>query len=201
MGLQGPQSRPDPARDGSFMFGAHAAYMAYTGAATHCSYLTVGLTIFLGYVSAFSFGADYWYGGDKPITEQRKVSECQKQFTCNAIDRANVPIIAIIGITIGMVQFFCAPTMNWAYPAVMVLFGCAVGAQQLGVRCKRRFTDITRAEGYDPQTSPLYKEARGNLWWGTLLHTVWHVVAVVAPLVQVYGLLNHGVLCPKWLSC
>jgi len=155
--------------------------------------------VFLGYVAVFSFGADYWYTGDKPAADETEVSECQKQFICNAIDRSNVPIIAIIQITIGLVQFFCAPTMNWAYPAITLVFGCAIGAQQMGVRCKKWFADITRAEGYDPKTSPLYEDARRYLWWGTLLHIVWHVVAVIAPLVQVYGLLSHGIVCPSWL--
>merc|ERR1712169_97891 len=121
-----------------FMPGVHAPRVfcgipCLPGVATHCTYLTLGLSVFLGYVAVFSFGADYWYTGDKPTADETKVSECLKQFVCNAIDRSNVPIIAIIQITIGLVQFFCAPTMNWAYPAITLVFGCAIGAQQVGV--------------------------------------------------------------------
>merc|ERR1711964_313586 len=111
--------------------GCLTAYMIAAGSAIHCTNLAIGVSGFLGYVSVFAFLADYWYSRNQPAISENDIPEHQKQFVCNAIDRTNVPIIAIIEISLGIVQYLYAPTMNWIYPTITLIFGCAVGAQQV----------------------------------------------------------------------
>lgn len=161
--------------------------------------VALALNVFLVYVSIVSFAADYWYTGEKPGSPGREVPEFQKQIICNTIDHANVPFIATSEIILGGVQLCLAPGLNWVIPVLAWIFGMGVYAKQVSNRYNWKFITLVSAPGYDSKNPTV--EARNALSWGLFYHIAWHTLAVVAPIVQTYGLLMYGIVAPRWMSC
>jgi len=179
-----------------FLPGCVGAYMALTGKMSHCALGGAVLSMFLAYVSSVSFLADYWYMGDKPDQE---VPDCQKQVIFNKIDRVNVPIIGFVCSSIGLIQFLWARGMNWAYPLLFVVFISAAAVQYFSLDRFNHFARITYAPGYDHEQP--CDEAAQALSFGLQMHIIWHILACIPPIVQMYGLMVYGLVLPSWLRC
>merc|ERR1712093_429184 len=162
------------------------------GRAAHCRTGGLLISLFLAYISSVSFCADHWYTGDK--TDSDGVPDYKKQYVCNAIDLINVPLIGTLLSTLGLVQYLYAPAMGWVYPVLSCVFIGGVCVQQKSLTYAQKFTDIAYSEGYDKENPP--EEAKSSLTTYLHLHTTWHILAVIPPLVQMYGLLTYGVNLP-----
>jgi len=156
------------------------------------------VSVFLAYVSTVAFLADYWYTGDDEFRENSTIPECQKQWIFNAIDLANVPLIAVTMVTLGAVQGIYGNAYRWVMPLVFLLFSMGVYTQQVSLKYLESYTEHAYAEGYD-RTNVL-SEATTNITWGLYLHILWHILAAIAPISQMYVLLRFGISKPSWVS-
>merc|ERR1711964_325446 len=170
----------------SFVMG----YLALTAQATYCTLGAPILAAFLCYVSTISFFADYWYTGDsEPENPNEGIPDYQKQICFNSIDVINVPLIALTWISLGGIQMCYARAMNWAYPVLFLVFCCAGYLQKVSLTYLKKYTDIKHRADYDETNPP--PEAGKALKTGLMLHTTWHFLAVIPPLVQMYGLMMY----------
>merc|ERR1711964_354658 len=153
----------------------------------------LGLSIVLGYVSVFSFLADYWYTGDTPETNSA-VPEHQKQLICNTIDMVNVQFAGLCLTTTCCLQTCFASSHNWMYPVGFVLFVIGAFFQVKETYHLNKFINLLSETDYD--NSAPTAEAQNAIWYGLFYHILWHLFAIVGPTAQVYGLLMHGVHVP-----
>jgi len=159
------------------------------------------MSVFFCYVSTVSFLADYWYTGDDEMRENHKIPECRKQYIFNAIDLVNVPIIGMVGLGFMAVQYMYGNAYRWVMPFLFVSGCVGIAIQQLSLKYLKDYTEIAYAEDYDRTNIQSEAAATKNLEWGLNLHIVWHVFAVIPPIVQMYLLLKVGVSKPSWMSC
>jgi len=171
------------------MFGlAPLVYLIFCSQATSVGGAAAAafVAVMLTYVSVFAFLADYWYTSDKPAGRKSGVSDVQKQFVCNYIDRINVPFCTLFMIIIGAFQMYFQGLVV-TVPCIFVAFGLAVFTQKWSLQQLKKFLDIAYAPKYD-MNNPDAK-AIAHLKWGLYWHVIWHILASGLAFSQIYLLL------------
>merc|ERR1712098_239548 len=165
-------------------------YFWHLGTATNPTGTIVGgvLSGILFYVSSVSFLADYWYTGDTPAEIKDGCSEHQKQAIFNYIDRTNVPLIALIECSIGLIQAILNPAQAGLIASLACSFFTGAYVQYMSLTQIKTFTDIAYQEDYD-RKNPCPK-ATNHLKWMLYYCLLWHILAAIPPFVQIYMLLK-----------
>jgi len=131
------------------------------------------------------FPADYWYTTDKPA-RKGTISDVQKQFICNYIDRINVPFCVFFQISIACFQMYFQGLVV-TMPCIFAAFGFAVFTQKWSLQQVKKFLDIAYVWKYDRENPD--EKAIAHLKWGLYWHIIWHILASGLSFSQIYLLL------------
>merc|ERR1712098_122537 len=149
-----------------------------TGGAVVAAFLAALLT----YISVFSIAADYWYTTDKPA-RKGSISDVQKQFICNYIDRINVPFYVLSAITIGCFQMYFQGLVV-TMPCIIAAVGFAVFTQLWSLQQTKKYLDIVYTGKYDRENPD--KKAIAYLKCGQYWHIIWHILSSGLAFSQIY---------------
>jgi len=152
-----------------------------TGGAFAAAFVAAMLT----YITVFAFPADYWYTTDKPA-RKGTISDVQKQFICNYIDRINVPFCVFFQISIACFQMYFQGLVV-TMPCIFAAFGFAVFTQKWSLQQVKKFLDIAYVWKYDRENPD--EKAIAHLKWGLYWHIIWHILASGLSFSQIYLLL------------
>lgn len=145
------------------------------------THLALFISFALLYTTIGSFLGDYWFCGAN-VLEELGLPQWQWQLLFNKMDNLNAWGLSVILALVSIYQSFRAPKHRFWYPCFFGLFLVAFEIKLLGVLYGQKFEKLGRDPDY--------------FRWQLLCHSLWHIIACIAPCWLVYGLLMHGLANP-----